>query len=134
MKQIAALAVVVLGAATSLIQSAESTGKVFAVRQFGAKGDGQTLDTAAIQKALDECGKAGGGTVKFPPGTYLSQPVALRSKTTLLLEAGAKLQATTNQADFMKTPHHPGQVIACPLPGWCEPDETPPDLQIKPGT
>ena len=77
---------------------------IFDVRQFGAKGDGKTLDTAAIQKALDECGKAGGGMVRFPPGTYLSKPITLRSKTTLQLEEGATLQATTQHADFMKTP------------------------------
>ena len=74
----------------------------FDVRQFGAKGDGKTFDTAAIQKALDECGKAGGGTVKFSPGTYLSQPITIRTKTTVLLEAGATLLASPTQSDFLK--------------------------------
>jgi polygalacturonase len=78
--------------------------KIFDVRDYGAKGDGATLDTAAIQKALDECGKAGGGTVRFGAGTYLSQPIQIRTKTTVELDAGATLQATTNQLDFMKTP------------------------------
>ena len=61
------------------LQAADGS-KVFDVRQFGAKGDGQTLDTAAIQKALDECGKAAGGTVKFSRGTYLSQPLTLQAQ------------------------------------------------------
>ena len=76
--------------------------KVFDVRQFGAKGDGKTLDTAAIQKALDECGKAGGGIVRFPAGTYLSKPISLHSKTTLLLDEGAILKATDDVQDFLK--------------------------------
>jgi len=78
--------------------------KVYDVRAFGAKGDGRTLDTAAIQKALSECGNAGGGTVRFPAGTYLSQPLALGDKTTLLLEEAATLLASPNQKHFMKTP------------------------------
>lgn len=78
--------------------------KIFNVRDFGAKSDGQTLDTVAIQKVLDECGGAGGGTVDFPAGTYLSQPIILHSKTTVQLDAGATLLATTNQSDFMKVP------------------------------
>jgi polygalacturonase len=73
---------------------------VFDVRQFGATGDGKTLDTAAIQRALDECGGAGGGIVRFPAGTYLSKPIFLHSRTTLQLEAGAVLQATDERADF----------------------------------
>ena len=75
----------------------------FNVRDFGATGDGKTFDTAGIQKALDAC-KASGGTVEFPAGTYLSQPLTLHSKTTIQLDAGATLQASTNQMDFMKTP------------------------------
>jgi polygalacturonase len=77
--------------------------KTFNVRDFGATGDGKTFDTAAIQKAFDAC-SASGGTVEFPGGTYLSKPLTLRSKTTVKLDAGATLQASTNQNDFMKTP------------------------------
>lgn len=78
--------------------------KIFDVRDYGAKGDGSTLDTKAIQKALDDCGNTGGGTVRFSAGTYLSQPIQIRTKTTVELDPGATLQATTNQLDFMKTP------------------------------
>jgi polygalacturonase len=74
--------------------------RVFDVKESGAKGDGKTLDTDAIQKALDECGKAGGGTVRFPAGTYLSKPIVLRSNTTVQLDAGATLLATDDPADF----------------------------------
>ena len=76
--------------------------KLVNVRDFNARGDGATDDTGAIQKALDERGQAGGGTVKFPPGVYLSRPLTLRSGTTLLLEAGATLLASPQQSDFLK--------------------------------
>lgn len=75
---------------------------VFDVRQFGARGDGKTFDTAAVQKALDECGRAGGGTVKFLRGTYLCQPLTIPAKTTVLLEAGATLLASPVPSDFLK--------------------------------
>jgi polygalacturonase len=76
--------------------------KTYDVREFGAKGDGKTLDTEAIQRALDTCGAAGGGTVRFTAGTYVSRPITLQSKTTVLLEDGAKLLATGEQAAFLK--------------------------------
>jgi len=75
----------------------------FNVRDFGATGDGNTFDTVAIQKALDACNNSG-GTVEFSAGTYLSQPLTLRTKTIFQLDAGATLEASTNQMDFMKTP------------------------------
>ncbi len=83
--------------------AADAPGKVFDVRKFGATGDGKTLDTAAIQKALDECGDAGGGVVEFTPGTYLSKPITLRTRTTVQIDEGAKLQATGEQAAFLKS-------------------------------
>jgi polygalacturonase len=86
------------------VMESTSPAKIFDVREFGAKGDGKTLDTVAIQKALDACGNAAGGIVHFSPGTYLSQPIILHSKTTIQLDAGATLLATTNQSDFMKMP------------------------------
>jgi len=83
----------------ALAVHAEET-RAFDVRDFGAKGDGKTLDTAAIQEALDACGKAGGGIVRLAPGTYLSRPIYLRDKTTLRLDVGAKLQATDEPGHF----------------------------------
>jgi polygalacturonase len=86
---------------TQAADTATSGGKVFDVRAFGAKGDGETLDTAAIQKALDECGSSGGGTVEFSSGTYLSKPIVLRSSTTMKLDTGAILKATDEREDFV---------------------------------
>ena len=81
-----------------------AAGRVYNVVDYGAKPDGVTLDTAAIQRALDDCGKAGGGTVEFPAGIYLSKPLELHNATTFELDPGATLMAVTNQTDFMKTP------------------------------
>lgn len=64
---------------------------VFNIRSFGAKGDGVMLDTAAIQKAIDAA--AGGGTVFLPAGRYLSFSLHLRSRVTILFDAGAVLLA-----------------------------------------
>jgi len=101
---IAFLVLLNLSAAASDPGLAQAGSRLFDVRAFGAKGDGKTFDTAAIQKALAACGKAGGGTVLLPPGTYLSQPLTLADKTTLLLERGATLLASPEHRDFMKVP------------------------------
>src|SRR5436190_7152663 len=61
------------------------------VRAFGAKGDGKSLDTPAINKAIDTAAAAGGGTVIFPAGTYLSVSIHLKSNITLHLDQGAKI-------------------------------------------
>lgn len=67
----------------------------FDVRAFGAAGDGKTLDTARIQKAIDAAAEAGGGTVTFPAGTYLSFSLRLKSNVGLHLDHGAVLLAAT---------------------------------------
>lgn len=63
----------------------------FDVRDFGAAGDGRTLDTDAINAAI--AAAAGGGTVVLPPGRYLSFSIRLQSDVTLMLEEGATLVA-----------------------------------------
>src|SRR5438132_6749447 len=53
---------------------------------FGAKGDGKTLDSGAINKAIEVASAAGGGTVYFPPGTYLCYSIRLKSNICLYLD------------------------------------------------
>ena len=60
------------------------------VRACGAIGDGETDDTAAIQKALDTC-RDGGGTVYFPPGWYAMRTVKVHSNTDLVIPVGARI-------------------------------------------
>ncbi len=83
-------------AAIALIASAASAAASFNVTDFGARGDGKTLDTPAIQKAVDSCAEAGGGTVHCPAGTYLSGTICLKSHVTLHLAAGATLLGSTS--------------------------------------
>ena len=70
------------------------------VRNYGAKGDGATKDTAAIQKAIDACAQKGKGTVTLPEGNYLSAPIVLKSNITLHLDKGAMLLGSTDHADY----------------------------------
>jgi len=72
------------------------------VRAFGAKGDGVTLDTASISKAILTCAEAGGGTVVFHPGTYVTGTIDLFSNITLQLDAGATLLGSPNLSDYRK--------------------------------
>jgi polygalacturonase len=66
---------------------------IYDVRAFGAKGDGKSLDTSAINRAIEAASAAGGGTVNFPAGTYLSVSIRLRSNITLQLNSGATILA-----------------------------------------
>lgn len=63
------------------------------VKAFGAMGDGKTLDTDAINKTIEAAAAAGGGTVYFPAGTYLSFSIRLKNNIALYLDAGAVLLA-----------------------------------------
>jgi polygalacturonase len=63
------------------------------VRDFGAKGDGKTLDHVAINKAIDACVTGGGGQVLLPAGIYLCGSIRMKSNVNLHLMAGAKILA-----------------------------------------
>jgi hypothetical protein len=65
----------------------------FNVRAFGARGDGKTLDSPAIDRAIRACAAAGGGTVFVPAGTYLSGSIHLTNNLNLYLDAGATILA-----------------------------------------
>ena len=69
------------------------------VKAYGATGDGKTLDTAAIDRAINAAAAAGGGTVRFPAGNYLSYSIHLRSNVTLQLEPGATIVAADPPAE-----------------------------------
>jgi polygalacturonase len=64
---------------------------IYDVRDFGAKGDGKTLNTQAIQAAIDKCAASGGGTVYLPPGKWVSGTIYMDSHVTLLLDSGSTL-------------------------------------------
>jgi polygalacturonase len=69
-------------------------------RTFGAKADGATKDTKAIQAAIDSCAQKGGGTVKLSAGTFVSGPIALKSGITLEVDKGATLLGSSDHADY----------------------------------
>ena len=78
--------------------------RTFCVSEYGAAGTGKTLDTRAIQRAIDACNAAGGGTVYLGPGDYLSGTIFLKSNVRVYLEAGAVLRGSPRAQDYAKIP------------------------------
>lgn len=70
------------------------------ISQYGAVGDGKTLNTAFLQKAIDDCSNSGGGRVVFPAGTFLSGTVVLKNDVTLYLTKNAVLLGSTDLEDY----------------------------------
>src|SRR3982074_1320647 len=66
---------------------------IFDIRTYGAVGDGKAVDSPAINKAIEAAAAAGGGTVLFPAGTWLSFSIRLKSHVALHLSQGAILLA-----------------------------------------
>jgi len=91
---------------TSAPEAAKVCSFINNVKDFGAIGDGVTKDTQALQRAIDDAERMGGGTVFFPAGTYLSGTLFLKSNVTLHLAAGATLLGSTDLKDY--TPRRPG--------------------------
>lgn len=74
----------------------------FNVRSYGAAGDGKSLDTHAIQKAIDAAAQAKGGRVIFQAGSYLSGSIRLKSHVKLHLEKGATLLGSTDASHYQR--------------------------------
>jgi polygalacturonase len=74
-----------------LAKSDDLGARVYNIRDFGARGDKTTIDTAALQAAIDACNRDGGGTVLVPAGTFVIGTVELKSNVTLRISAGGTL-------------------------------------------
>jgi len=74
--------------------------KVFDITAYGAKSDGTTINTSAIQQAIDACHAAGGGTVLVPSGVFVSGSLLLKSHVTLKVGKNAILRGSPNVADY----------------------------------
>lgn len=84
----------------SLFVALPAFGASWDPRDFGAKDDGQTINTKAIQAAVDACAKAGGGTVNLQGGVFLSGTIRLRSNVTLNIAAGTTLRGSADINDY----------------------------------
>jgi hypothetical protein len=85
------------GAAAEPGEAEENRGaRVYSVRSYGAKGDGMTLDTSAVQAAIDACTRDKGGTVLIPAGDFVVGTIELKSNVTLRLSPMARLMGSSS--------------------------------------
>jgi len=76
---------------------------VYNIKEFGAKGNGETLDTESIQKTIDKAFTNGGGTVDIPAGTYKTGSLFLKNNINLHLQSGAVLLGSSDLKDYTET-------------------------------
>ena len=100
-----ALALGLLGSRSLAAQSPQPASndlgaRVYNIRDFGAKGDGKALDTAAVQAAIDACTRDGGGTVLVPAGIFQIGTTELKSNVTLHIAAGATLLGSADGKQY----------------------------------
>jgi len=88
---------------------AQQSSAVFDVREYGACGDGMTINTLAFNKAIETCADAGGGTVVVPSGTYLTGTLQMKSHVTLLLEKDSVIKGVTDLDAYLSYIPTPGR-------------------------
>src|SRR5258708_2315548 len=79
---------------------------IFDIRTYGAVGDGKAVDSPAINKAIEAAAAAGGGTVLFPPGTWLSFSIRLKSHVALYLSQRPIILAADSPLPNPPPPYH----------------------------
>ena len=92
----------------------------FNISRYGAKADGITVNTKAINQAIEICNAAGGGTVLVPKGLWVTGPIVLKSNVNLHLEKGALLQFSKNYDDYpiVLTTWEGQESYRCQAPIW----------------
>ena len=99
--------------------NASTTLNIFDIRTYGAVGDGKTVDSPAINKAIEAASAAGGGTVFFPAGTWLSFSIRLKSHIALYLSQGCTLLAADSPKPGETTGYNGGTYDAAePNTAW----------------
>jgi len=101
------------------IQLPHFQNKTFNIKDYGALGDGHTMNTAAFKKAIEACSEAGGGKIVVPPGLWLTGPIELKSNINFHVERGAIILFSPDHKDYpiVKTPSG-GFVVASPVYGF----------------
>jgi polygalacturonase len=97
-----------MGLSAAGVASAAPLSVVRSILDFGAKPDNKTLNTKAIQRAIDAAFQAGGGLVYAPPGNFITGGLEMKSRVTLYLEAGCVLLGSPNIRDYA---YHPGPPV-----------------------
>jgi len=96
----------------AILAGLNSFAQVFNIKDYGAVGDGKTMNTAAIQKAIDAATSKGGGKVVIPAGSFLTGTVHLKNGVELHVEATGILLGSTNLSDYERTDRWYALVIA----------------------
>ncbi len=116
---IAAVAIPAVPFVASSQETAAASPGIFDVRKFGATGDGKTLDTDAVNRAIEAASAAGGGVVVFPPGTYLCFSIHLKSQVHLQLQQGSTIVAADSPRPGEQTGYRGGTYDAAePNTAW----------------
>ncbi|MGB6745153.1 MAG: glycoside hydrolase family 28 protein [Terracidiphilus sp.] len=115
----AAIPAISLSAAGQESAASAAAAGIFDVRKYGAAGDGKTVDTPAVNRAIEAAASAGGGVILFPAGAYLCFSIHLKSHVHLHLEEGSTILAADSPLPGQSTGYNGGTYdTAEPKTAW----------------
>jgi polygalacturonase len=106
----------------SAISVRPAAARLWSVNDYGAAGDGKTMNTEAFAKAIAACAADGGGVVSVPAGTYLTGPIELKSNVDLDVQGGATILFSRKYDDYplIVTSFEGRRTVECTSPLWAE--------------